>query len=1206
MADGVVIKIDGDDSGYKKTLDGLGKATKAGMADVKAGIDLAAQAMEKLMNVAGKGISYNADIEQMKTSFEVMTGSAEKASEVIERLRTMGAETPFEMTDLTQTTNLLMQYGFTADQAIDRLTMLGDIAQGNAEKMNSIAIGYAQMSSANKVNLQDIKQMINAGFNPLQEISERTGESMASLYDRISKGTITVEEITESMRMATSEGGRFFQSMEKQSQTLNGQLSTLKDNANQLLGTLTQGMSAGLRDELLPLANNLIGELQESFESGGVDGLISAATDMIPDLLGMMTGRIEDAITGVTRWLPQGAGKIMAAFPSALKSATAVTPQITTALFEVASVVTTDLVAMLPELLPVFLRGVGDLVTSVLKGTESIILGLFTGIEQAMHVGQEKIAGVWVDSENVAKHSFEMEVDIGDAENEIRSAYKGIRDALKTDLLSDDEKTEIINMIGGDYDSIKAKLLSFGLTEEEAAPIAKAFETAGNALQTDLLTEDQKAEILGMIGGDYDEIKAKLLSFGLTETEAASIAKAITEAGTALQVDLMTEEEKTAIINMIGDDYDAIKAKLLSFGLTEEEATAIADSVSEAGQTMIDAYSGLKIGIDATTLARLTAQANGSRIVLKGLLKDMGLNDTDIAQVTAVYDEMMGKIGESTPSIIEEIYDKLTDGEPDDEQTVEGLKQKIQGYIEDLNAKLEAVYAAKSAELDVTASDYAEKKAAIEEWYNNTKASITGMNTDLNTLVDTLAGAPTAVVQSRMAEFVQMEQMLLGFEEKIEAMKGEALSAAESAFAVVRSGAKTDEATIDTAVKFKVTQFKLDEQAAEDAYAAAVEKLNADFRSGKISQKEYESGIESAKADLDAAKTAAKKAFDTAFAEILQGIAESEGNAEAFDKAMQTLGAKMALDDFYKYFLENGGQADSATTQKLTDVISGVLGEAFDPGNLTKALERGDVTGVQNALSTIMSMLQPELDESTKAALSGKVGETWKAAIENGMLAGSSFDVTGTEAQLESLFLNSYSMAIGAASTAIAADPWKMPVAIDVPLDEAAEAGEALGTTATEAMADPKGAETSADASVAGLLNTLNKAAPGAYAAGYNAGKQFAQGYRDAQDINSPSRVMQKLGEYSGKGLEKGLVHSMERIVATARTLSGQIVTAAALPSTMRMNMPNIAQEVATANGQTVTPVYLDGKQIAQIQGHNNSMQLAWDNNRSAKGVGRK
>ena len=162
MANGSVqIRIDGDASDFQETLSGIGEKTKAGLADIKAGIDMAVTAAKKLADVAKKGIDYNATIEQYQTSSEVMTGSAEKAADAVQRLRVMGAETPFETSDLVSVTQLLMQYGFTVDDAIEKMSMLGDIAQGNRDAMVSIATGYAQMSSAGKVNLQDIKQMIN-------------------------------------------------------------------------------------------------------------------------------------------------------------------------------------------------------------------------------------------------------------------------------------------------------------------------------------------------------------------------------------------------------------------------------------------------------------------------------------------------------------------------------------------------------------------------------------------------------------------------------------------------------------------------------------------------------------------------------------------------------------------------------------------------------------------------------------------------------------------------------------------------------------------------------------------------------------------------------------------------------------------------------------------------------------------------------------
>ncbi len=218
-----------------------------------------------------EGVQYNATVEQLKTSFEVMTGSAEKATNIVEQLKEIGAKTPFEFTGLAETTQLLMNYGFTADEAINRMQMLGDISQGSADKMNRIAMAYGQMSSAGKVQLEDVKQMIEAGFNPLQEISQSTGESMESLYNRISKGTISVNEITASMQRATSEGGKYFQSMDKQSETFNGQWSTIKDNFSNLLGSILQPLSNLLTNKILPTVNDFLGKLQEKIENGGLE-----------------------------------------------------------------------------------------------------------------------------------------------------------------------------------------------------------------------------------------------------------------------------------------------------------------------------------------------------------------------------------------------------------------------------------------------------------------------------------------------------------------------------------------------------------------------------------------------------------------------------------------------------------------------------------------------------------------------------------------------------------------------------------------------------------------------------------------------------------------------------------------------------------------------------------------------------------------------
>lgn len=253
---------------------------------------IALGATAAITGLAKSGIEYNAAIEDYTTAFTTMLGDAEEASNLVQKLNKMGAETPFEVSDLLEVTQLLMNYGQTADQAVEKMSMLGDIAQGNADKMARVATAYGQMSSAGKVSLEDVKQMIEAGFNPLQEISQATGESMASLYERISKGTISVDEITDSMKRATSEGGKYYKSMETQSQTFNGMLATLKDNTSQLLGVATNGLFEGFKDTL--------SEINAAMSDGESAKALAEAAKKVGEFMGDAASAIKNVIT--TLW----------------------------------------------------------------------------------------------------------------------------------------------------------------------------------------------------------------------------------------------------------------------------------------------------------------------------------------------------------------------------------------------------------------------------------------------------------------------------------------------------------------------------------------------------------------------------------------------------------------------------------------------------------------------------------------------------------------------------------------------------------------------------------------------------------------------------------------------------------------------------------------------------------------------------------------
>lgn len=208
--------------------------------------DFAKKAASELSNVVKSGVEYNATMQSYLTNFKVMLGSEEQAAAKLAEIRKMAASTPFSLDDLTSGTQTLLQFGIAVDDTTGVLQQLGDISLGNADKLQTLVRAYGKMSSAQKVTLENVTMMIDAGFNPLNQICTATGESMADLYKRISDGKVSFAELEAAVASATSQGGQFYNGMLEASQTFSGRMSTLKDNVSALTGELTSGLFEAL------------------------------------------------------------------------------------------------------------------------------------------------------------------------------------------------------------------------------------------------------------------------------------------------------------------------------------------------------------------------------------------------------------------------------------------------------------------------------------------------------------------------------------------------------------------------------------------------------------------------------------------------------------------------------------------------------------------------------------------------------------------------------------------------------------------------------------------------------------------------------------------------------------------------------------------------------------------------------------------------
>lgn len=219
--------------------------------------DFAKKAASSLQSVVKSGITYNAGMESYLTNFKVMLGDEQLAAEKLEEIRKMAASTPFTLSDLTDGTQTLLQFDIAADDTTGVLKRLGDISLGNADKMQTLVRAYGKMSSAQKVTLENVNMMIDAGFNPLNQICDATGETMSELYKRISDGKVGFNELEAAVEAATSEGGQFYNGMLEASQTVNGRLSTLQDNISALVGKLTDDLFTAFGD-IIGKGNELV------------------------------------------------------------------------------------------------------------------------------------------------------------------------------------------------------------------------------------------------------------------------------------------------------------------------------------------------------------------------------------------------------------------------------------------------------------------------------------------------------------------------------------------------------------------------------------------------------------------------------------------------------------------------------------------------------------------------------------------------------------------------------------------------------------------------------------------------------------------------------------------------------------------------------------------------------------------------------------
>jgi tape measure domain-containing protein len=268
--------INGNNSGFKKAADDTVKSMKemareagntqtqvngmfkdmAKQAAAFAGLSVGAAGMKAF---ASSIVNVRKEMQSLSTSFKVLLGDEAKATAMFGGLKDFAASTPLMLKDLASGAQTMLGFNIEAEKVVPTLKAIGDISMGDAQRFQSLTLAFSQMSATGKLMGQDLLQMINAGFNPLTVMAEKTGKSIAELKDEMSAGAISAQMVADAFMLATSEGGKFYGMLEKQGQDLKGQINQLQgalDDMFNSLGEQSEGVVSSAIGGVTTLVQN--------------------------------------------------------------------------------------------------------------------------------------------------------------------------------------------------------------------------------------------------------------------------------------------------------------------------------------------------------------------------------------------------------------------------------------------------------------------------------------------------------------------------------------------------------------------------------------------------------------------------------------------------------------------------------------------------------------------------------------------------------------------------------------------------------------------------------------------------------------------------------------------------------------------------------------------------------------------------------------
>ena len=255
--------------GFKQEVKELEKAKPESLKDSVKSLAMSYLGLSAAVSGLKTSLKLAAEAESSKIAFEVMTGSASTAEKLLKDFKKLDIQSPINYADFTRAGKTLLQFGVETSAITPVLRQLSAVSLGNSEQFQSLALAFSQVSAAGRLTGQDLLQFVNAGFNPLQEISRTTGESMIALKKRMEDGAISAAEVAKAFELATSAGGRFAGMNERLENSLAGQFSKMEGDI--------KAAATEIGTSLIPAIREMMALIKDSSGSGGGEkGILGA------------------------------------------------------------------------------------------------------------------------------------------------------------------------------------------------------------------------------------------------------------------------------------------------------------------------------------------------------------------------------------------------------------------------------------------------------------------------------------------------------------------------------------------------------------------------------------------------------------------------------------------------------------------------------------------------------------------------------------------------------------------------------------------------------------------------------------------------------------------------------------------------------------------------------------------------------------------